>query len=723
METKNNKDTDLFKVENEENPKEITQITPRYFELKKLLNSYSKQYYLLDDPAVSDAEYDRLYKELLSIEVKHPELKTASSPSQTVGTKIVSKKFKRIKHFTPMLSLDNAFNEDDMADFWRRVVTGVSEIKKSKAEHSEVAFVLEPKFDGLSVSIKYKNGILINAATRGDGYVGEDVTQNILTMKNIPKKIPLTYELEVRGEVVMLKADFQALNRQKKLAKEKLFANPRNAAAGSLRQLDAEITRSRHLTLFAYYLVSNSPEMRISISTQIEALNALKACGFTVSPYSALCKTQEEAYIFFKNLEKHRADLEYDIDGIVYKLNDLDLQERLGASTKCPRHSIAYKFTAEKAETTVTDIIVQVGRSGAITPVAELVPITLGGVVISRATLHNKDELERKDVRVGDRVVLQRAGDVVPQILNVIPEERSRYSKPFVFPDKCPCCGSLLVREVTEVAIKCINLDCRAQLIEHLAHFVSKNAFDIGGLGEQSIKYLFENGIVKSAPDIFELESKNGQKFNLQYCEGWGKQSVENLFAAINAARTISLDRFIYSLGIPQVGRAVSRQIAVFWGSYRGKQADDSNTVVSGMLPCIRENHYDDLLSVDGIGQSIVDDLRSFCSNEHNLKVITKLAGDENSTGYVDVQDFKQPSSTNFALAGKTIVFTGSLQKFSREEVKRIAERLGAKTATSVSSKTSFVVAGVNAGSKLEEAREKGVKILNEKEFAEMLKQ
>lgn len=715
----------------------------RYFELKKLLDTYSQQYYLLDDPSVNDAEYDKLYRELLSIESEHPELKNSSSPSQKVGAKIVSKKFKRIQHSTPMLSLDNAFNENDIADFWKRVLDEVSDIgggKKDKDDSNmsldfdkakdlgeetpkKVEFFLEPKFDGLSVSIKYKDGILVNAATRGDGYVGEDVTQNILTM-DIPRKIPLTYELEVRGEVVMLKSDFQSLNQQKELAGEKVFANPRNAAAGSLRQLDVEVTRSRHLNLFAYYLVSSSPEMQIT--TQKEALEALESCGFTISPYRALCKTQAEAYEFFKNLEKHRADLEYDIDGVVYKLNDLRLQKYLGASAKYPRYSIAYKFPAEKAETVVTDIIVQVGRSGAITPVAELVPVTVGGAVVSRATLHNKSELERKDIRVGDRVILQRAGDVIPQIVCSIIEERPKDSKPFIFPDRCPCCGSILVKEDSEVAIKCINLDCKAQLIEHLMHFASKAAFDIDGLGEQSIKYLFERGIIKSAPDIFEIESQNGRKFNLKYGEGWGELSVENLFASINAARTISLDRFIYSLGIPQVGRAISKQIARFWGSYKGRENSNSDRESetehpSGMLPCIRQNLYDDLLSINGIGQSIVDDIRNFCSNEHNLRVIIKLAGDENSTGYVTVQDFVQ-SSEKQPLEGKTIVFTGSLQTFSREEAKKLAENLGAKISASVSSKTSFVVAGANAGSKLNEAKEKGIEVISENEFLDMLK-
>ena len=665
----------------------------RYFELKKLLDSYSRQYYLLDDPAVSDAEYDKLYNELLAIEAEFPELKDASSPSQKVGAK-VSKKFKRITHATEMLSLENAYDEEDIAEFIERV---------RKAGSENVDFVLEPKFDGLSVSIKYKNGVLVNAATRGDGRVGEDVTQNVLTM-DIPKKISLDYELEVRGEIIMLKADFQELNKQKEQDGEKIFANPRNAAAGSLRQLDAEITRSRKLKLFTYAIISSEAHF----STQIEVLETLKKNGFTVTEHFALCKTQEEAHAFYENLEKHRADLEYDIDGVVYKVNDLSLQNKLGASAKFPRHSIAYKFTAEKAETTVKDIVVQVGRTGNITPVAELVPVTVGGVVVSRATLHNKDEIEKKDIRVGDRVVIQRAGDVIPQVLYPIIEERPKDSKPFIFPDKCPCCGSTLVREEAEVAIKCINLDCQAQIIEHLVHFVSKNAFDIDGLGEQSIRYLFEKGIVKSAPDIFEIESKNGRKFNLQNAEGWGRQSLENLFASINGAKRISLDRFIYSLGIPQVGRTASKLIATFWGSYKS------------MLDCIHEEKYDDLLAIDGVGQSIVDDIRNFCENEHNLTVIKRLAGDESSSGCVVVTDVERVEGGE--LAGKTVVFTGTLQKFSREEAKELTERMGAKTSSSVSSKTSFVVVGENAGSKLEDAKKKGIKILSEEDFEKIIK-
>lgn len=667
----------------------------RYFELKRLLNSYSRQYYLLDDPTVSDAEYDKLYNELLAIETEFPELKDASSPSQKVGAK-ASKKFKKIAHATAMLSLENAYNEDDIANFMDRV--------HKLADSNDVEFVLEPKFDGLSVSVKYKGGVLVSAATRGDGHIGEDVTQNILTL-DIPKKISLNSDVEIRGEIIMLKADFQKLNEQKKLNNEKLFANPRNAAAGSLRQLDPEITRSRKLMLFPYSIISSEARF----FTQIEVLEALKENGFTPAEHFSLCKTQEKAREFYEKLERIRADLPYDIDGVVYKVNDLNLQRKLGASSKFPRHSIAYKFTAEKAETVVRDIVVQVGRTGNITPVAELAPVTLGGVVISRATLHNKDDVEKKDIRIGDRVVLQRAGDVIPQVLHPIIEKRPKGSKVFVFPDRCPCCDSLLVREEAEVAIKCVNLDCKAQIIERLAHFVSKNAFNIDGLGEQNIRYLFEKNIVRSAPDIFEIESKNGKDFNLQTAEGWGRQSVENLFASIKNARSISLDRFIYSLGIPQVGHSVSKVVAAFWGSYKN------------MLTCIRKRKYDDLLSINGIGQSIADDIRNFCANERNISVITRLAGDENSFGYVTVTDAKQIEFEGGELFGKTIVFTGTLQKFSRKEAQAIAERMGANISSSVSSKTSLIVAGENTGGKFKEGEKRGITILSEEDFEKII--
>ncbi|MDR0968642.1 MAG: NAD-dependent DNA ligase LigA [Holosporaceae bacterium] len=666
----------------------------RHAELTKALSSYSRQYYIFDDPAVSDAEYDKLYNELLEIEREFPELKSSKSPSQKVGA-AAAKSFKKIRHSAPMLSLENAYDENDISDFVDRVkkLSGVEEIE----------FVLEPKFDGLSASIAYKNGVLVSAATRGDGFVGEDVTQNILTVDRIPKKIENPAALEVRGEIVMLKSDFQELNELREKSGEKLFANPRNAAAGSLRQLDSAITASRKLTFFAYSVVSDE----ISFDFQTDASRTLKNWGFVVSDNVALCKNQSEAFEFYKKTEERRAELEYDVDGMVYKVNDLSIQKALGASAKFPRHSIAYKFPAEKARTTVLSIIAQVGRTGAVTPVAELKPVTIGGVVISRATLHNKDELEKLDVRVGDRVVLQRAGDVIPQILYPILEERPENAVPFVFPTTCPCCGSALVKEEDEAAVRCVNLNCEAQSVERLIHFVSKLAFNIDGLGDQNIRFLFEKGIVKSPSDIFRIEEKN-LEFRLEKSDGWGKQSVENLFESINAAKTIPLDRFIYALGIPQIGRAVSKLIAKFFETY------------AAFLDCAKNREGERLKGILGIGDSIINDFNSFFANENNMKVLIELGGDGISAGLVAVANAEK--SENETLAGQTIVFTGSFEKFSREEAKSLAEKFGGRATASVSAKTSLVVAGENAGKKLDQAKKLGLKIISENEFLEMIK-
>lgn len=665
----------------------------RHAELLNLLGTYSKQYYLFDESTVSDAEYDKLYNELLEIEKEFPELKTSKSQSQKVGEK-ASEKFKKIVHSKEMLSLDNAYNEDDISAFMDRI--------KKLSGLDDIELVLEPKFDGLSVSIRYENGVLTTAATRGDGYVGEDVTQNILTL-DIPKKIPIETDIEIRGEVMMLKSDFQELNAQRQAASEKIFANPRNAAAGSLRQLDAEITKSRKLKFLAYSIVSDKTQFKF----QVEVLYTLKQFGFCVAEKFALCKNQAEAYDFYKNMEKHRAEFDYDMDGIVYKVNDLDLQKKMGASTKFPRHSIAYKFPAEKAETIVTDIIVQVGRTGNITPVAELVPVSIGGVIVSRATLHNKEDLEKRDIRVGDRVLVQRAGDVIPQILCPILEDRSTSSIPFVFPEICPSCGSKLVKEEAEVAIKCVNLNCASQLMEHIIHFVSKMAFNIDGLGEQNIRFLFESGIIKSPPDIFELEKKN-MDFRLEKHSGWGKQSVTNLFESINKAKKISLDKLIYALGIPQVGRAVAKMIAQFFISY------------NELLKCIKNNEYEKLLSINGVGQSIVDDIKNFFSISNNMNVLVRLGGDEVNAGLVTVLDVVKITEKN-SLFNKAIVFTGTFEKFTRDEVKELAEKVGAKASSSVSSNTFLVVAGKNAGKKLDDAKKLGINIINEEEFQKIL--
>lgn len=666
----------------------------RYAELKKLLKTYSRQYYLLDDPSVSDAEYDKLYNELLEIEKEYPELKNAQSPSQTVGAGTVSKDFKKIVHSSDMLSLENAYNEEDIADFFSRI--------RRLTKSDDIDVVLEPKFDGLSLALKYKNGILVCAATRGNGHVGEDVTQNVMTM-GVPKKIPELGDIEIRGEVIMFKEDFKRLNEERLRNNEKLFANPRNAAAGSIRKLDWNITRTRNLKFFPYSIISKD----LQLDTQISVLNKLKELGFTVTDKVALCRTQEEALAIYADWEKHRAELEYDIDGVVYKTNDLKLQEKMGFSAKYPRHSIAYKFPAERAETIIRDITVQVGRTGNITPVAELVPVTVGGVVITRATLHSKKEVADLDFRVGDRVVLERAGDVIPKILYPIKENRSTDSVPFVFPEKCPCCGSVLVNEASEAVVKCINLNCKAQVVEHLIHFTSKKAFNIEGLGEQNIKYLFERGIIKSPADIFDLEKRN-MEIRLEKQDTWGKQSVLNLFASIQNARYIPLDRFIYSLGIPQVGQVASKIIANLFGSYKS------------FLEFVEKGDYENLMNIDGIGNVLVTDMQNFFANEDNMSVMKKLAGNGTAPGCVIVEDM--PEEVPGSLSGYTVVFSGSLQQFSREEAKRLAELNGAKVASSVSARTSFLVSGEGTGKKFKDAQKLGVKIVSEDEFRSFLK-
>ncbi|MDR3155674.1 MAG: NAD-dependent DNA ligase LigA [Holosporaceae bacterium] len=670
----------------------------RHAQLAELLSTYSQQYYDQDESTINDATYDELYQELLHLEKEYPEF-ALFSPSQKVGAK-ASPKFKKIPHSVQMLSLDNAYGEEDIAAFLERV-------KKLLPPSGKIELMLEPKFDGLSASLTYRNGILVTAATRGDGFVGEDVTKNMLTLECVPKKIPSPHtptQMEVRGEVMMLKSDFFALNAQREKNGEKLFTNPRNAASGSLRQLDSEITKTRNLTFFAYAIISDD----INLSSQKEVLNLLLQFGFLVSDKVHLCSTQEEAFAFYKKIEKQRAELPYDIDGIVYKLNDLNLQKQLGASAKFPRHSIAYKFPAQQAQTTVLDIVVQVGRTGNITPVAELKPVTVGGVVISRATLHNKDEIEKLDIRIGDRVVVQRAGDVIPKIVYPLLDERPVHATPFTFPTHCPCCGSALVREETEVAIKCLNFNCSAQLVERLIHFASKLAFNIDGLGEQNIRFFFESGIIKTPTDIFELEIRNDQ-LQLQNSEGWGRQSVKNLFSSINQARTIPLDRFIYALGIPQVGRSISKLMANFFVSY------------GNFINHIKNHRLDSLLSVAGIGNSIGNDIKNFFNNQQNMNVMEKLAGDGVSSGMVNVVDVGGTRSG--LLTNKTIVFTGTFETISREEAKELAEKHGARAASSVSSKTSLVVAGENAGQKLHQAQKFGITVISEHDFLKMIQQ
>lgn len=660
----------------------------RYRELTDLIQNYSRQYYIFDDPAVTDAEYDRLYNELLALEKRFPELKQEQSPTNNVGAEI-DDKFSKVTHDVAMLSLENAYSENDITEFLLRV--------QRILNMDFLELCLEPKLDGLSASISYKNGKLNRASTRGDGHIGEDVTANVLTIQNVPQTLcDYSDDIEVRGEIVMLKKDFQELNRKRDENCEKLFANPRNAAAGSLRQLDATITAERKLTFFAYAAVGNN----IPVSTQFALLQFLKSLGFSVTDKVALCRTQAEAYEFYMDMEKHRADLPYDIDGVVYKTNDLSFQKMLGATVKYPRHSIAYKFPAEKAETTIENIIVQVGRTGTITPIAELKPVNIGGVIISRATLHNKEELVKKDIRIGDRVYIQRAGDVIPQIIAPILECRPKNAKFFEFPKTCPCCGSPLVEDQNVVAIKCVNLDCKAQLIERIIHFASKHAFDIQGLGERNIKTFFEFGIVKSVVDIFNIKYDD-----LSGREGWGELSINNLLEAIEKSKKIPLNRFIYALGIPEIGRATANVIAEFFGTY------------DNMMLFVKNNRYEELQKIAGIGPSIIS-----CWNDFfkiSGEIVTLLGGDEYHVGIVQVQSMSEKKSGLFK--GKSIVFTGTLETLSREEAKQLVESNGGKAANSVSSKTFLVVAGANAGSKLDQAKKHNVRVISEQEFLNLL--
>ncbi len=672
-------------------------------ELKRLAKEIAHHnvlYHQKDTPEISDAKFDELVQANTAIELAFPNLVRKDSPSHRVGAK-PAEEFAEIRHRRPMLSLQNAFSEDDVREFFERVrrFLGLS------AEDG-IEVVAEPKIDGLSASLRYEDGAFIQGATRGDGETGEDVTRNLKTLKDVPEKLKgrnLPDVLEVRGEVYMARTDFLALNERRKKREEMPFANPRNAAAGSVRQLDPSITAGRPLRFFAYAWgeVSEMP-----VQTQWDFLQRLTAWGFHVNPRATLCRSVDEALEFYRAIGEVRAKLDYDIDGVVYKVNRLDWQRRLGEVSRAPRWALAHKFPAERAQTVLNAITIQVGRTGTLTPVAELEPVTVGGVVVSRATLHNEDEIERKDVRVGDTVVIQRAGDVIPQVVESVKAKRPKNSKKFVFPDHCPECGSLAVRPEGEVARRCTGgLNCPAQAVERLRHFVSRAAFDIEGLGYKHIEAFFADGLLRGPVDIFRLKKKSAE---IQGREGWGKQSVENLLEAIETRRTIGLDRFIYALGIRQVGEATGRLLAKHYLSLDAwraamKEAQDPDS-----------GAYQDLTSIDGIGPSVANDILAFFAEAHNRETLDALADELN------VQEFERPSASS-PIAGKTVVFTGTLERMTRHEAKARAESLGAKVSGSVSSKTDYVVAGPGAGSKLKNAANLGVAVLTEEEWLALI--
>ncbi len=679
-------------------------------ELKRLageISTHDKRYYQEDRPSVSDAEYDALRRRNEEIERRFPDLVRADSPSRRIGA-APAQKFAKVRHAVPMLSLGNAFSDDEVGEF----VTRVRRFLRLP-EDEIVAFTAEPKIDGLSCSLRYEGGRLISGATRGDGFEGEDVTANVATVRDIPGKLKgrnIPDECEVRGEVYMTHADFAALNVRQEKEGRQIFANPRNAAAGSLRQLDPSITASRPLRFFSY---SYGEMSSIPAQTQSGMLDWLARVGFVINPLTKICTSVDGLMAFHREIERQRATLGYDIDGVVYKVDRLDWQQRLGFVSRNPRWAIAHKFPAEKATTIVKAIDIQIGRTGAVTPIARLEPVTVGGVVVSNATLHNEDEIERLGVRVGDTVTIQRAGDVIPQVLGVV-QDRPRGAKPYRMPRACPCpLKTQIVREAIAggeegARSRCTGeFACPFQKIEHLKHFVSRRAFDIEGLGEKQIALFFENGWIAEPADIFTLEKRNAQ-IKLQEHEGFGEVSVRNLFNAIGARHKISLERFIYALGMRHVGETTARALARGYGSWDAFHA-----------ACLKLAKGDDEMraemdNLDQIGDTVIDSLATYFGEEHNRQVVERL------TAQIEILDAEQPASDS-RIAGKTVVFTGALEKITREEAKAMAERLGAKVAGSVSKKTDYVIAGPGAGSKLAKAKEAGVAVLSEEDWLDLI--
>jgi len=708
----------MAKVRTDKTPVEL--LTPKqakaeHGRLTREIAAHDKRYYQHDRPTISDAAYDTLRVRYNAIEARFPELRTPDSLSLKVGA-APSGKFRKVRHAVPMLSLDNAFAEQDVLDFVARIRRFLK-----LGEDERIAFSAEPKIDGLSMSLRYKGGALVTAATRGDGMEGEDVTANIRTLHDVPHKLKgraIPDVCEVRGEVYMTKVAFLALNERQKAAGEQVFANPRNSAAGSLRQKDPAITASRPLGFFAYAWGEMSA---MPADSQSGMIRWFEHGGFKTNPLTRVCHSVEELLAFHHRIESERSHLDYDIDGVVYKIDRLDWQERLGFVSRTPRWAIAHKFPAERAMTVLKDIEIQVGRTGALTPVGKLEPVGVGGVIVQNVTLHNEDYIkgiggggevlrEGRDIRIGDTVVIQRAGDVIPQVVDVVIEKRPKAAKPYHFPKKCPChLHTDVVREETATGeegsrARCTGeFACPFQKIQHLMLFVSRRAFDIEGFGEKQIEYFFEQGWVKEPADIFTLQARN-DKLKLEEIEGYGETSVRNLFDAINERREIGLDRFIYALGIRHVGETTALALARGYGAWDAFH-DACLKVAKGDEAAIAE-----MDEIDQIGDTVIRAVAAYFGESHNRGIVERL------TKQVTIRDAERPK-TNTAIAGKTVVFTGSLEKFTRDEAKAQAARLGAKTAGSVSKKTDYVVAGPGAGSKLAEAQKLGIPVLTEDEW------
>ncbi|QRY68370.1 NAD-dependent DNA ligase LigA [Ensifer sp. PDNC004] len=682
-------------------------------------------YHGKDAPEISDADYDALKRRNDAIEARFPALIREDSPSRKVGA-APSVTFQPVVHARPMLSLDNTFSDEDARDFVASVYRFLGQLPDNS-----IAFTAEPKIDGLSMSLRYENRRLVTAATRGDGTTGENVTANIRTIGMIPQTLPAGAPdiVEVRGEIYMAKSDFAALNAEMAALGKPLYVNPRNTASGSLRQLDAKVTASRKLRFFAYAWgeISDMPA-----DTQMGMVEVFKSWGFPVNPLMQRLSSADALLEHYHHIERERPDLDYDIDGVVYKVDRLDLQARLGFRSRSPRWATAHKFPAEQAFTRLTAIDIQVGRTGALTPVARLEPITVGGVVVTNATLHNEDYIkglgnsgepirEGRDIRIGDMVIVQRAGDVIPQIVDVVMDERKEGSEPYRFPTTCPVCGSHAVRDINEKTGKvdavrrCTGgFVCRAQAVEHLKHFVSRNAYDIEGLGSKQIEFFFESEdptlSIRTAPDIFTLEKRQEASLTkLENIDGFGRVSVRKLYDAINTRRSIALQRFIYALGIRHVGETTAKLLARSYGTYEhfGTAMSEASTFTG--------DAWNELNSIDGIGEVVARAIVEFYKEPRNLEVVNRLLSE------VTPEAAETPVASDSPVAGKTVVFTGSLEKMTRDEAKAKAESLGAKVAGSVSKKTDIVVAGPGAGSKLDKARELGVATMDEDEWLALI--
>lgn len=667
----------------------IKEIKKRITELRDEINYHNYRYYVLDSPEISDEKYDHIFLELKELEKQFPELITPDSPTQRVGSEPLLE-FKQIRHRVAMLSLDNVFNEEEAREFDARV-------KRILKTDKEIEYVCEPKLDGLAVELIYENGKFVAGATRGDGTIGEDVTSNLKTIKSIPlvlfsKKIKPPPLLEVRGEVIINKKDFEKLNRKREKSGEPLFANPRNAAAGSLRQLDPKITAERPLDIFLYGLGHIEG---IEFKSQWEFLGFLPEWGLKKNKLNKLCKNIEEVINYYKEMVLKRPELPYDCDGIVIKVNSTDLQKKLGELSHSPRWAVAFKFFPQQAITKIINIEVQVGRTGTLTPVAILEPVRVSGVTVSRATLHNMDEIGRKDVRIGDTVVVQRAGDVIPEVVKPIQEKRTGNELKFRMPEKCPSCGSKIIKEEGEVAYRCINASCSAQVKERIRHFSLRGAMDIEGLGEKFIDQLVDRGLVKDMADLYYLKTEH-----FFHLDRMGTKLAENLYNAIQNSKEKSFDRFLFALGIRHVGEHLARVLAREF------------TSIENLTRATEER----LLKIKEIGGEIAKSIVEFFANKDNQKLIEKLLqaglkikGVEKSKGESPFRD-------------KTIIFTGELKSMSRDEAQRLVEEMGGRAASSVSKKTDFVIAGPGAGSKLEQAKKLGVQIIDEEEFLKMLR-